>query len=401
MKTNLNLRIIRLVFLVVFVVLLAANSLAVSIGVSPGRVRFENVLKNGYSERTVTISTNSDEMLTVRLKPHGSLAEWMEIEGNKTFFNVSKGSPQRIKIKARPPIDARTANYTGEIEIITEQVAGISGRAGSVIKASVLLSIELEVTGKEIVECRAGAFYIDNVEEGFQLGFGTTVINDGNVRLAPLIGIEIWDQEQKNLILAREVKGDEALPSTEIKMGRTLQNSLAVGQYWAELKVKECDAKNLLTFSVVEKGAIVDNGELTQITNKPWAFTNETVQITAQFQNSGQRQVAAKLKGAIRLDDQIVQIVDTEEQIVPSGKATTFDLFFTPEKPGRYTFTGRVTYNKKLTFERGTVLNVNEAEAKEASKFAFLPLIIFLIISVTLLIIVRKIIKERKKILSP
>ena len=401
MKTNLNLRIIRLVFLVVFVVLLAANSLAVSIGVSPGRVRFENVLKNGYSERTVTISTNSDEMLTVRLKPQGSLAEWMEIEGNKTFFNVSKGSPQRIKIKARPPIDARTANYTGEIEIITEQVAGISGRAGSVIKASVLLSIELEVTGKEIVECRAGAFYIDNVEEGFQLGFGTTVINDGNVRLAPLIGIEIWDQEQKNLILAREVKGDEALPSTEIKMGRTLQNSLAVGQYWAELKVKECDAKNLLTFSVVEKGAIVDNGELTQITNKPWAFTNETVQITAQFQNSGQRQVAAKLKGAIRLDDQIVQIVDTEEQIVPSGKATTFDLFFTPEKPGRYTFTGRVTYNKKLTFERGTVLNVNEAEAKEASKFAFLPLIIFLIISVTLLIIVRKIIKERKKILSP
>ena len=77
MKTNLNLRIIRLVFLVVFVVLLAVNTFAVSIGVSPGRVRFENVLKNGYSERTVTISTNSDEMLTVRLKPQGSLAEWM------------------------------------------------------------------------------------------------------------------------------------------------------------------------------------------------------------------------------------------------------------------------------------------------------------------------------------
>jgi len=33
MKTNLNLRIIRLVFLVVFVVLLAVNTFAVSIGV--------------------------------------------------------------------------------------------------------------------------------------------------------------------------------------------------------------------------------------------------------------------------------------------------------------------------------------------------------------------------------
>src|SRR3989344_5680602 len=142
--------------------------------------------------------------------------------------------------------------------------------------------------------------------------------------------------------------------------------------------------------AVINKGfywrrGIADNGELTEIINKPWAYTNETVQITAKFQNSGKRSVTARFKGTIRLDDKIVKLIETEEIIVPVGETADFDIFFVPEIPGRYTINGRAVYNKKLTFEKGTVLNVNPAaEEKIVKKFSFLPLLIYIAIIMTI-----------------
>ena len=152
------------------------------------------------------------------------------------------------------------------------------------------------------------------------------------------------------------------------------------------------------TFSVLEKGGIADKGDFVDIYTKPWIYTNETSQLIAKFQNTGSRSVTAKLKGVIRNENQIVQIVDTEELLVPSGGSADFDVFFTPEVPGRYTFSGRVLYNNKLTFEKGAVINVNPApEQALAKKIKWIPLIIYVIIISTILFFIRKILKEKRK----
>ena len=39
-----------------------------------------------------------------------------------------------------------------------------------------------------------------------------------------------------------------------------------------------------------------------------------------------------------------------------------FNIFFTPEEQGRYVISGRVVYNKKLTFEKSSILNVQPSE---------------------------------------
>ena len=384
-----------MVFALLFLVFVYSVN-AVSIGISPGRVRFENVLREGYSERVVTISTGSDEELIAAFKPGGEIKDWIRLEPNATTFSLTKGNPYRLKIIVQPPSDIRIGNYSGNIEFITEGVGGAAGRAGAFIKTAVTLLINTEVTGREIIKCRAGAFSFDDGEVGFPFEFSYTIINDGNVRLKPVITLDVWDQLQEKLLLTESAIGNEVLPTTERKISSTLSNSLNEGQYWINMNIDECKASSLLTFSVVEKGGIIDKGELISIINKPWAYTNEPIQITAKFQNSGKRSVTAKFKGAIRLEDKIVRLIETDEVIVPAGEIADIDIFFAPELPGRYTLTGRAIYNKKLTFEKGTVLNVNQAPEEIAKKFSFLPLLIYVAIIVTILFIVRRIIKEKR-----
>ena len=387
--------------LLIFILLFAAYSgaaHALSIGISPGRANFQGVLRAGYSERTVTISTGSDEEIFATFNAQGEIRNWVRFDTNETSFSISKDNPYKLKIIVEPPSDTRIGNYSGDIEFITEGSSGGGGMAGAAVKTAVSLRVNLEVSGDEKVECRAGAFNLKDAEVGFPLEFSYNTINDGNVRLRPTLTIDVWDQMQEKLIFTRDFLGDEVLPTTEKKISGFAQNPLGEGQYWASMSSKECRSNGIITFNVVEKGGISDKGELKEIINKPWAYTKETVQITARFQNSGERAVTAQFKGAIRLDDRIVRLVETDEVIVPAGEISDFDIFFNPEQPGRYTLIGRVVYNKKLTYEKGTVINVNASPEEETQKkLELLPLIVYLIIIATITFIIRKIMKERKK----
>ena len=384
-----------------FIIVLSSYVNAVSIGISPGKLKFENVLRGGYSEKAITLSTAADEGLSVTFKVQGEIRDWISFDTNQTFASISKASPYRLKVIARPPADARTGNYTGSIEFLGEATGGISGRAGTLVKTAVTLIVNLEVTGKEIIACRAGGFNFRDAEIGFPLEYGYTIINDGNVRLSPLLEFDVYDQLQKNLVWATSVQGEEVLPTTERSFSKGISSSLPEGQYWINFKIGQCNkASSLLTFSILEKGAIADNGDLMEIIANPWSYANETLQIKAKFRNSGKRSVTARFKGAIRLNERIVKLIETEDVIVAAGEASDFDIFFTPQAQGRYTITGRVVYNKKLTFEKEAVFNVNPTQQElKAKKFSFvpLPLLLYIIIITAIVFIVRKIMKERRR----
>lgn len=386
------------IYLLLFILIINI-SYAVNIGISPGRVRYQEVLQGGYAERSVRITTNSEVPLNGHFKPTGEISEWLSFDPNTTTFTISKDDPYILNIIVEPPEDVRTGNYTGHIEFITDNIGDLTGRAGGVIKTSVILIVNVEVTGHEVIECRGGAFNLNDIEEGFPLELSLNTINDGNVRFRPTISLDIWDQLQENLLLSEEYPGDEVIPTTEKKITRRISHDLSIGQYWATIRLEECNAESTTTFSIVEKGDIVDKGYLEDILHKPWAYTGEPLEITAKFRNSGPRSVNAKFKGTIRVDDRIVKIIETDEILVPSSETGEFSIFFTPEFPGRYSLVGRVVYNKKLTFEKGTILNVNDApfEIKDNENFSIWPLLLYTIIIVTIIFLVRKILKERKK----
>jgi hypothetical protein len=369
---------------------------AISIGISPGRVQFNGVLKGGYAERQVAISTNAEETLTGHFLPNGPIKEWLSFEPNTTDMTLSNGNPYKLTIRVQPPADTPTGNYTGFIEFVTDSVAGIEGRAGGVVKAAVILVISVEVTGDQRIECRAGGFTLKDVEQGFPLELSVQVINDGNVRLEPTITVDVWDQLQETRMLNTQVQGELVLPTTQKSTFRQIPHTLTIGQYWATVRAEECNAEQLLTFSIVERGAIIDSGVLNSLMSRPWITLGETIEILANFQNNGQRAVDAQFKGTIRKDDSIVKLVETDEILVPPGEVVDFPILFTPYEAGRYVLSGRVVYNKKLTFEKSAVINVLAPE-EEPKVENWLALLMYLILIITILYLLRKIAKRRRE----
>jgi hypothetical protein len=366
---------------------------AINVGVSPATLFFEEVLRSGYSERTVVISVDSEEPVAIQLTPRGEITEWINYSANN--FSVSKRNPYILTISVTPPSDAPNGNYTGFLRIMTSEFGeGVEGHAVGIVRTALDLSMIVEVTDIEVRNCRAYEFNVESVEKGDDIVFNFQVENNGNIRLEPRISIDIWDRDQTEIVKSQEFSNQEILPTTKKDFqARMDSDDLNLGQYWAEISVIDCYSKETLTFDVLEPGALKAEGVLLSILTNKTAETGETVPVDVGFKNTGEKEVEAYFKGRASLGEKIVQILETDKINVPVDSIEHFTLFFTPEEPGRYIISGRVFYSSKKTFESSTVIDVFSTGF--SLNRVFVPLAYTLLI-VIIGILFFKIRKERK-----
>jgi len=373
---------------------------AAAIGVNRAEINFNNVLKGGYAQEYVTVSTDSETDIPVDYKISGDAAGWIRIEPkNDTLLTINKDKSVTFTIIAEPPEDAQNGVYEVFVRFTTGNIYLKFGQMGSSIKTAFRVRVLVEVTGKEIVGCLAAGFYVPDIETGYPLEIYTTVHNQGNVKIMPEIKLDIWDLEQKNLVLSKTLSINERiLPTVQKRYSNQFSANLPLGQYWADVTVPLCGNYQLLTFNVVAKGEISDKGSLLRIENKVWALTNEIVPITAVFSNDGSRMMTAKFKGQILLDNKIVKIIDTDFINIEPGQAGRIETYFQPGQPGQYAIVGRVLYNNKLSFEKSSLLNVNPSMPTGSVVYSrikpvsFIPAVMVIVILVFLILI-----KKRKK----
>ncbi len=179
----------------------------------------------------------------------------------------------------------------------------------------------------------------------------------------------------------------EVFPTTTLALANTLSNNLRIGQYWAYVTIHPCENSALTTFSVYDKGAIVDSGEFLRLDNSAWAKIGDVIPITATFKNTGQRTVSAKFKGIITSNNEIVETIDSEFYDVAPQETTTIVVYFTPKKLGQYHISGRILYNNKLSFEKSSMLTINDGVEKQEFNWLYVLIIIIIIIVILLLLI--------------
>jgi hypothetical protein len=384
-------------FGIVFLFILFPFVNAVSIGVSPGNINMNNLLRGGYAQRTIRITTNSNDGLVASFNPKTDINTWISFDPPNRTFSVTAGKPYPLTIIVKPPLDARSDSYLGTIDFVTERLGDLSGRAGGFVKAGVTARFGITVSDEEIRDCKSGAFGFDDLEIGFPLKLHLTINNDGNTRLRPKISFEIWDQNQEKIVMSDEfVSPKEILPTTTETIVQTFSNSLDIGQYFAKIYVEDCSSSSLLTFSVIEKGGILDQGIFERLINKLWVLVGEPVEIKAQFKNNGERTVSAKFVGDIKLDNKIIEIIETDEIDVDLKETVDIIHYFTPDKPGRYVINGKIYYNRKITYEKSSILNVNPG-AEYQQKINIVPLIIYLALIMTIIYLIRRIIQIKKR----
>jgi len=264
--------------------------------------------------------------------------------------------------------------------------------------------MELGITDKQIVQCRGGGLSFIDTEEGMPLIFQATILNDGNVRLEPVFEIEIWDQARKNIVYSDNISAKPALPTTQSNYEIEVPNELEIGQYWvnmvlrtADTREKGCWISGFSTFSIYEKGSITDKGILENVSSKVWVHVGEIVEIVGTFRNVGQRSVDAKFSGTVSSEEQIVGLLESETLRVSPGETVKLTTYFTPKQEGRYVVAGKVIYNSKLTFEKGTIINVTAAEQKSAGISRLIPILLYILIFAAIIFLLFKIRKARNR----
>jgi hypothetical protein len=108
--------------------------------------------------------------------------------------------------------------------------------------------------------------------------------------------------------------------------------------------------------------------------------------------------VLAQFKGEVRdlKTDRVVRVLESDVLEVSPEETIEFRMFFIPEQEGNYLVSGRVTYNNKITFEeRSRTIKVEGASATRFGGAFYL--ILYFILGLTILIMISKIRKAKKR----
>ena len=368
---------------------------AVSISVTKAVIDYNDVLKGGYAEDVVYVSTDAPFNVPISYELLGDIKDWVTVDPdlnapNSTVY-ISNANYQTVRVIIKPPADTPIGTYSGTLRLITGTLNNGGAQYGSQLQAAFMIRISVKVTGTQFLSCSGAGVVIRDSEVGNPLEYSMSVNNGGNIRVRPTATIDIWNQDQTKLIMTKNLDfaNLEVLPTTNQAFYNSFISNLRIGQYWAYVTIAPCGNSNLVTFNVYEKGTIVDSGDLVRIENSAWAKVDEIVPINAYFKNTGQRTVSAKFKGVITSENRIVQTLDSEFYDIAPGQTGTLQVFFTPKKYGQYIITGRVLYNNKLSFEKSSVINVNEGVEHTDNTVWIYALVFIVIIILILLLLIR------------
>lgn len=346
--------------LVIAVLLVLTGTVAgVGLGVSPASFTVSDALKGGEYERTFTTYNTDNETGDFTFNAQGDGAEWLsyylpEGETPISTITIEGKSSQKILVKINIPEEAANGNYTPKIYIksVPKKLEATSGAVAQAV-VQIPVSATINVTGTQILTGIVKDISLNDIEIDYPLRIKVEFENTGNVIAKPTITVIIRSNTD-NSILSEEVYSD-----TEIKPDTTDTiiiehdtEGLEVGEYFAEITVTLNEAvlaQENIPFEILEHGTLSRQGVLSKLDIEGDTLVNRVVKIHADFKNTGMIDSKAKFIGEIYLENNQIDIVESEELNVPVGETDTLISYLKIEESGNYIIKGKVFYEGKTT----------------------------------------------------
>jgi len=346
---------------------------AVSVGVTPGTLDFKDLLRDGYAEREIIVSTSGDRLLEgrVSIRKDSDISDWLTVEPK--IFDLDSKDDIKIKVFIRPPADAANGKYDGMIDIRVAPKELVEG-TGSVVGVAVSAGVKTTafVTDRQVKRYAYRGVNVKDIEEGNPIEVKLTAINTGNVRISPEIRVDILDQLKKNVVKTVDYSETEILPTAREGILITIPtDDMKLGQYWARVILSQDGqeiGREMITFDYLERGALRVKGVLNGVRSSIWVQVGDTARIDASFSNIGEMVTLAKAKFQIYEGEALKEVIDSEEIRVEVGETVNLTAFYKAEEVGRYEAFCTVFYSGKITDEKSTILNVNPRVAPEAGE---------------------------------
>ena len=381
-------------FCIVF--LLAINAVAaVNIDMYPTKLYFNQVLSGGYAEKTITITTDSENALYIIPSISGIIRDWISLSPN-TSLRVSKKLPLELKAVVRPPKDTSKGTYSGHISlnIINKKAPEISVDK----ETSLILKTVVEITDKEIKKLSVKDIFVSSTEQNHPIDFFITILNEGNKEIKPIVKINLENIEFTNEITLLPFEEKEAIIDLDIKELELGKHTATISVFLDGILVKDKTSP----FTIFEKNSLIRKGILLDISNKERVHINDKIRIDSKFYNIGEVSVDAQFKGQIYFNNGVIEEIESEEVYAPVGKITTLSSYFIPHETGKYKIIGEVYYSNTVTEEKESFVDVlPQSESLEVIplgvNYAVIVFLIIMLLIVTNIYLRKKVFNQENK----
>lgn len=358
--------------LLISIVLLVSTANALSIGASPSKIVFDDMLRGGYAEGIITVGTGGDDDLSVHVEIKGVAKDWITIEPTMDFTLKAKKRFE-LKVILQPPPDIGNGAYEALINIRADSIAEVTGGVGMAFGAGIGVRIVANITDVEKSAYSVVKATVADTEIGYPAEFYIDIYNHGNVKNVPKMRIDLFDETGTKLVKTIFHNTTAILPSRkETILIRASINDLDVGRYMGSVgsyMVSKDETTNKVTtelvqhktvgFNIFEKGTINVNGTMMNfVLDKSNAGVGDTVKITSLFRNNGQLLISAILEGEVLSGLEFVSQFESKETDVEPGESKNLVAYYTPTAAGTLTVKGAVRYGKKTTDSKDATLTV-------------------------------------------
>jgi len=111
-------QITKILITIITILLIQLNFVtALSISINPASLYDANMVRGGYTERTIRIGTKEESAL-IRVfygNKSSPINEWIKLTPGEMEFNISKDNPRNIKISVQLPNDVPNGNYNTKL----------------------------------------------------------------------------------------------------------------------------------------------------------------------------------------------------------------------------------------------------------------------------------------------
>lgn len=260
--------VVKKLILLVLLILLTMAVSAITITTEPEELIFEDVLPEGYAEKTIEIKSDGPDPVQISLSATDLIRDWVSFEPASAF--VSNNPPAEFKIVVEPS-SADIGIYEGYIII---NALSTGNEITSAVLSAISLKVRIEVTEEEITQANIRDVVIKNTKKNSPIEVMVTIENQGNKEISPFFKIDILDANKSMVIKSKESIKKRLFPFSTDVIRLDIDNDLSLEEYWAEVVIYLEDdwvlGKRLIKFSVVEK-------EAKYFVEKPAVFKDEPI----------------------------------------------------------------------------------------------------------------------------
>jgi hypothetical protein len=335
------------------------------VGVSPGELYFNGMLRGGYYERYVTISNPEEDDMLINTGVEGPFAGWFST--NPTTFTLAGKSFQLVKVIVRTPEDMPNGRYQGNI-LFTSKPAFLDqmGGTGAVAVSAVLVTAGVEITDIEQLQLVVGGIYVQDTEECRPILVSAGMRNTGNVRVTPRMHTEIVTADTGRPMQTGDQTGVAILPTMPGELSqripaKTLEFAcLPIGKYVANVQIFGNDVQMgtaKINFEIFPRGTLMLSGELLEVTAPSNVTLGEPIRIDGVFKNTGQLPALSKLS-VEAYNGGLVGTANGDEREVSAGSTDKLTAFYVPTTPGLHKLKAYVSYEGRVSDSKEVQVDV-------------------------------------------